>query len=152
MYGTIPERRVEAHGFFPFLFFFIDTAYLTDSCVKIKDWVYKITSPTHVRSFPHISSWKIREETFSFIETNNYEETNMCRTIRGAFEGKSVKKKKKLITRLKMTAKLQSGGGFDSADSYPWGDSFGTRAYWAVWNTLSLIFSGLNGSYTNNYV
>lgn len=75
----------------------------------------------------------------------------MCRTIRGAFEGKSVKKKKS-ITRLKMTAKLQSGGGFDSADSHPWGDSFGTRAYGAIWNTLSLIFSGLNGSYTNNYV
>lgn len=120
MHRTIPERTVEAHGFLPF-YLLTDTAYLTDSCVKIKGWAYKITSPTHVRS-PHISSWKIREETLSFIETGNYEETNMCRTIRGAFEGKCVKKK--LITRLKTTAELQSAGGFDSAESPSLGRQF----------------------------
>lgn len=121
MYRTIPERTLEAHGVFSF-FFLIDTAYLTDSCEKIKGWVYKITSPTHVRSSPHISSWKIREGTLSFIETDNYEETNMRRTIRGAFEGKSVKKR--LITRLKMTAELQSSGGFDFAECPSLGRQF----------------------------
>lgn len=46
----------------------------------------------------------------------------MCRTIRGAFEGKCVKKK--LITRLKTTAELQSAGGFDSAESPSLGRQF----------------------------
>lgn len=40
-------------------FFLIDTAYLTDSCVQIRGWVYKITSPTHVKSSAHISAEKL---------------------------------------------------------------------------------------------
>lgn len=118
-----------------FPFFLIDTAYLRDSCMKIKGWVYKITSPTHVRSSPHISSWKIREETLSFIETDNYEETNMLRTIRGAFEGKSVKKS--WLPDLKWLQNCKVVGDLILQSPHPWGDGFGTVAYWAVWNRVS---------------
>lgn len=135
--------------FFSLFFFLIDTAYLTDSSVKIRGWVYKITSPTHVRSSPHISAEKL-EGTLSFIETHNYKETNMCRTIRGAFEEKSVK-----ICWLPDWKRLQNCKAVEDlilCSPHHWGDVFGTMVYWAVWNTLSVIPSGLNGFYTNDSV